>query len=158
MWCNYCVWWKNIINDNGCNVCKKCGCVINYDLIFNISIFENVKKIQYKRLWYLFYLINIFNLKYIQYSDTIQEIYENIKDDLKFNYWYNKKYLKKNRIKIPYMYIFYFMKLKYKSDYLFIHYNNRLKIINLFLKYERIYNNVKSNINIKKKFLNYSFI
>ena len=67
--------------------------------------------------------MNIFNLKYIQYSDTINWIYELVKEDLKFDYSYNKKYLKKNKIKIPYMYIYYFMNLKNPESYLFINYN-----------------------------------
>ena len=133
--------------------------MITYEYWNNyINKIEIIKKFSYKRLTYLLYLINNINLKYIEYNDLIYNIYDNIKDNINFSYWDNKKFIKKNKIKIPYNYIYYFMKIKYPDIYLNIKYELKGVIIKLFLYYEKLYNNNKKYIQLKKKFLNYHYI
>lgn len=159
--CKICKNW-NIINDNWLYICLDCGVVLSYEYKSdNLNYNECVKRYKYKRTTYLIFLINNINIYYINNDDFIDNLYETVKENIEFDYWKNKKYLKKEKLlnSNNYNLIYYFMHKKFKNDYKFINQNLKIIIINLFLKIEKIFIENKRQIKkLKKKILNYNFI
>ena len=137
---------SNIIQDNSSYICIDCGILLT-TLYGNDNINYNdfVKRYKYKRLTYLLCLINNINLYYIKNNEKIQKLYENVKENIVFDYSENKKYFKKMKILNwnNYNLIYYFMYLKYNNNYKFINNNLKLLIINLFIKIENVFNENK---------------